>query len=250
MDGQRRIPGMPPQGTAKMGPLGARPVTPDKAEALKQMAEVSTGLKAGAEEPLPEVPDTEEKKPADPAAADRDEFDRLLALGDKKEGSQDLEALLRMNFQDSGRRRRIVEARCEPVELDFSDFVLRGEWRQTVYPFGPKESGRPGVVFRSTHADDERIIRDYQFGEYACIGGGEVSAAVLTVSAGLVSFADTVYPELPAGSIPYNQRKAIFAERLGMLNFPWPIVWDLYVNYIWFHTRIRKSIFGPDAPFR
>jgi hypothetical protein len=242
----RRTPGMPPMGGEKMGPVGGRIITPEKAQALAELAKAGT-QPVEAPPAIPPEPSAETPKEDNPLPDKKDSF---AELQQNPFSVKDILHYQRMTFLDSEERRKKIEERCDPAELDFTDYILRGQWRQKVYLWGPKESGRPFVEFRSTHVDDELIIREYQAGQYAGTNNLDLTQALLMVAAGVVRIGeDRVFPELPAGDCDYGARKKIFAECLKMAKGCWSVLWDIYINYLWFQGRIRRSMYGADAPF-
>lgn len=250
MSDPKRTPGMPPMGMPRQGPVGARVVTPEKAEALAELARQS-GQAPEEPPPIPEEKSGEgegeeggEKKEE---GLPKDAFSDLQkALRDNPYGFRDPEYARRMTFQDSVERRELIEKRCDPPELSFDDYVLRGEWRQKVPVWG---EGRPVAEFRSTHVDDELIVREYQAGEYSGANNSDLTQALLMVTAGLCRLGDREFPELPAGDCAYGVRKKLFAAKLKLVKGCWAVLWDLYLNYLWFQGRIRKAMYGKDAPF-
>jgi len=234
-------------GMEKVGPVGGRVISPEKAQAIEAMAAQAA---QSTEAPPPVPPETSPEEKDDILPSKKDAFASLQdSIRENPYGIKDVEFARRMSYLDSEDRRKKIEARCDPVELDFTDYILRGEWRQKVYIWGPQEKGRPVVEFRSTHVDDELIIREYQAGKYSGTNNSDLTLALLTVAASVVRIGDKVFPELPAGDCDYEARKKIFAECVKMAKMSWVMLWDIYINVLWFQGRIRRATYGADAPF-
>jgi len=207
-----------------------------------------------AQEAPPEMPSEEEKPKSDEAKGEEvlkkeepDFFENLRrAAAVNPAAVRDLVFAQRMGFLDSKERREKIEARCKPI--DFSEFVLRGEVTQEVWPW---PNANISVTFRTTDVDDEIIIREYlSGGDYSQPLVGEVAQALLTLAAGIIKIGDQRLTEMPPSGCLLAERKKIFEKRMKEVKRPFVLIWDLYINYLWFGGRVREALYGKDANFR
>lgn len=252
----RRVPGMAPEGlqptgAAKPGPLGPRVVTPEGARALTDMTEEMRKAREAPPEQPPGSGEPEtggEKGEEILKKEEPDFFENLRRTAFANPSAiRDLVFAQRMGFMDSKERRGKIEARCtKPIEFD--EFVLRGEVTQEVFPW---PNSNVSVVFRTADIDDEIIIREYlSGGDYSQPLVGEVAQALLTLASGLVRIGDVKLTELPPSGSPMAERKKIFERRIKEVKRPFVLIWDLYINYLWFGGRVREALYGKDGNFR
>lgn len=257
-----RIPGAPPPGAPPPrigmaslagqevdGPVGKRVVTPEKAAAMHQLAQAAReAATAPPNSPaLPEVPQKEEKE-ANPLQDELEKDDFYDSLKDRMVGGlagiHDLELAMAMAFLDSKERRKKIESRLQPI--DPNSRVLKGEFRQVVPLWGPDA---PEVEFRSLNGRDQFAI------SYMMTGGemaqlGNVANNFLLVAAGVVRIGEDRLPEFPQKGTDEDRRR-VLKERLDrILVYPYEMIWDMYVNHLWFQARIRLALYGKDSPFR
>lgn len=257
-----RTPGVPPFGAARQGPLGPRPVLPDKAQALTDMAESARAASENplAEDPVPEIPDQrpskeepkeeEKSKEKDPfSSGSRSVFEEIENLANMGQIKDALFAK-RMQYLDCKERREKIESRC--TALDFNEYVVRGELRQEVYIWGPKESKRPSVTFRTISMEDEIIIRMFLSGDFSAPLVSDVAQSFLMLTAGVINIGQLKLPEFPEkDKSTLEDRKKVFKMRLEtLIKQPYVVVWDLYINYLWFQGRVREALYGEDGTFQ
>jgi len=242
--------GMP--GARTVGPVGERVITPEKVAAMSALAEAAR--EAAMTPPAEPPPIPEEKKEEPPDALGKElEQDGLYEEIESRmrqniPGGHDLELVGTLAFMDSKRRRKAVEARIKQA-LNFSDYVMRGEYRQEVPIWG---DDMPIAEFRSHTAEDHLAIRHFVAGgEY---GGNPLVAdaaqTFLIVACGLVRIGEDALPDIPK-KIHGEARRLIIKQRMDwLLEKPYDLVQDLYNNYLWFQARIRLAQYRKDGPFR
>lgn len=247
-----RTPGVPPMGGRRDGPLGPRMVSPDKAEQLASIVKASQAeaqqQAQETEQPPPELTPNkapaEDKKKDDKPLSVFDELERMARDGEIR----DLLFHQRLAWQDCAERRELIEAHVEPADAAtlLNEAMVRGEFRQKVWPWGEKGSS-PMIEFRSHSGREEFLIQEYLNGRYARIAS--VAQPILIVGMDLVRVADVELPPMPAKVEKDEDRIAAFARRLELIiDRPYTMLWDLYLNQVWFNSRVKRSMTG--EPFR
>jgi hypothetical protein len=223
--------------------MGDKVVPPERLEqAQALMEDVAKAQKRPDESP----PESKEGEPSEKRDEGDDEFDRLLkSVQEGAKGMHDPEVTLTVQFFDSKERRLRIESRCK--DLSFDEYVLRGEFRQEVPIWG---EGRPTVELRSIRGSEHMVIRDLITSKFSAPLVAEAAQNFLIAACGTVRIGDRSLPDMPAKGAAEEEIKDRILKRLAwVLGEPFEISWDLYINHLWFQSRIRRAQYGKDAPF-
>lgn len=272
-DAGPRIPGAPPPGTPRVGrprnpaedqvvgpagrtvdgPMGPRTITPKHLGAVKELAgalrEGAQMSQSGGEGTSGSSESGVETFEEEAGTNDYAELiERIKADGDP---AGDTEISLTNRFFDSKERRKKIESRLDPVYPSFDDYAMKGEFRQVVPIWG---EGRPVVEFRSLKGVDQFAIRKLMSDVTAPLVMESLQTFLL-VAAGTVRIGENLAPEFPPkGEEKFDfeasaRREALRKRLHWILEQPFELIYDLYVNHLWFQVRCRRALMGKDATF-
>lgn len=227
--------------------MGPRTITPDRQAAAAALAEgMQQAQQAAAVAAEAEESKGEDSLEAQQAKEDADDFSLLMKkVAAGAEGIHDPDVQLAIQFMDSMDRRKKIEGRCKPLEFD--SYILQGEFRQEVPVWG---EDRPVIELRGLSGADHLAMRYLLTNEFSAPLIADAAQAFLIAAAGIVRIGDRHAPDLPGkGAAPEERRAAVRTRLNWVLNEPFEVVWDIYLNHLWFQARIRRAMYGKDCPF-
>lgn len=241
-------------GRQVQGPLGERTITPERAAAAASLSESMRDVAQAKEAEIPEVPEPEKQDEGDDIEEELDANDMYAELQKRAQGGvmgaavTDPLFAMSLAFLDSKDRRKKIEARIE-TEMSMSTYVMRREFRQVIRLW-PDENG-PEVEMRSLTGADNLAMRSIlSQTEYIVPLVGELAQPYLLAATGITRIGEDTYEELPRG-VRGPEREKLLKKRLEkILDEPADMIFDIYVNHLWFQARMRRVLYGKDATFR
>lgn len=141
------------------------------------------------------------------------------------------------NRLNNPERRRLIEARLEPMDL--TDIIVHGEIRQTVIV----QPGKLSIVYRSVSGEEDLAIKRMMYGEKG--GDRYLMDRYTLMSLTLAVFAIN-NSELPTHLSDVGRfDEGKFLQKFRHISkFPIQFLADLGVQYMWFDDRVRDLFVG------